>query len=171
MEISKVYNANVYVGTTTNLIGRASEIGLPEIAAVTEDHQALAMIGKLKLPTGLEAMEGTIKWNSFHPDRFKYVANPYASRQIQARANVETFGPSGRMSSAPLVVLMTATFSKGGLGSLTPQAQSDYEDTFSVTYLKVSLAAKALVEIDVHANVWVVDGVDLLAAFRTNLGV
>lgn len=170
MEISKLYNVNVYVDATNDLIGRAGELTLPEITAAQDEHQALGMIGKIMLPTGLEQLEGKIKWSGFYADAVKFGANPFVAHKVQVRGNVQTFGADGLQTEVPLVVLMTVKFKKHPLGVMAAQTQAETEQEFSCTYVKVTLDGQELVEIDVLENVWKVGGVDILAAYRKNLG-
>jgi len=61
LSIQKVFNANVYLDGTNDLMGRASEIKLPEVAAKLAEHGAVGMVGDIKLPTGMQAMSMTFK--------------------------------------------------------------------------------------------------------------
>jgi P2 family phage contractile tail tube protein len=170
MDISKVYNANVYIDGTNNLLGRAGEVTLPDIAVATEEHMALGMIGKVLLPTGLEAMEAKIKWSGFYADQLKTGADPFTAHKLQLRANVQTFGAAGLTAEKPLVILMTCRWKKSPLGVFGAQKATEYEEELTVTYVKVTLDGEELVEIDVLENVWKVGGKDIVAAYRKNLG-
>lgn len=171
MDIQKIFNANVYIDGTNNLVGRASEIVLPEISMATEEHKALGMIGTVVMPTGLEAMTSTIKWNGFYADALKLAGNPFAAHKLQVRASVEVYGAAGRVAEKPLVVTLVARFKKLPLGSLAPMASYESQHELTVTHLKVTLDREDLVEIDVMTNKWTVGGVDILAKYRAALGV
>lgn len=170
MNVSKVFNANVYIDGTNNLIGRAKEVTLPEVAAVTEEHKALGMVGTLELVTGLAVLLTKIKWAGWYADQLTLGANPFVSHKLQVRASVETYGAGGRMGEVPLVVLLTCSWKKTPLGTFASGAGQEPEDELSTTYVKVTLDGKELVEIDVHENVWRVNGVDVLETYRKNLG-
>lgn len=169
MDISKIYNSNVYLDGTNNLLGKASEITLPEIATVTEEHQALGMIGTLEFVMGLEKLEAKIKWNGFYPEHLDG-ANPFAARKLQVRSNVQTFGPGGLLVELPLVTFLTCTFKKISLGVLGPQAATEFEDDLACSYVKQVLAGEELLEIDIHQNIWRVRGKDVLETYRANIG-
>lgn len=169
MDISKIYNSNVYLDGTNKLLGKAGEFTLPDIAAVTEEHKALGMIGKLELVMGLEKLEAKVKWTGFYPEHLDG-ANPFAARKLQVRSNVQTFGPSGLLTELPLVTSLTATFKKIPLGVLGAGAGVELEDELSVSYIKQDLAGQELLEIDIHENIWRVRGKDILAAYRANIG-
>jgi P2 family phage contractile tail tube protein len=169
MQINKVLNANVYLDGTNSQIGRASEITLPDVAAKIIEHTGLGMIGTLEIPTGLEKLELKIKWSGFYADLVKLKMNPFAAHKFQVRANVETYGPGGRVSETPLKVFLTASWKKAPMGGLKPMEASEQEDELSCTYMKVTLGTEDLVEIDVLQNVWKAGGVDVLANFRQNV--
>lgn len=170
MQIRKVYNANVYIDGTTDLLGRASEVDLPDIAAKTEDHNGLGMIGTISLPTGLDVLECKIKWNGWYDEHLTIGANPFATHRIQVRASVETYDESGRVLEEGLVVTMAVRWKKAPLGALKQMESPELEDDLSVQYIKVVQAGRELLEIDTFNNIWKVNGTDVLATYRKNLG-
>jgi len=171
VEIKKIYSANIYLDGTNSLLGKASQITLPDIVASVDTHQALGMIGKVELPSGLDMLTTKIKWSSFWPDRIAMGADPFTAHKIQVRASVETYGVNGRIAEDPLVALLAVRFKKTPLGALMSQTNPEVEDELATTYVKVSVAGKELVEIDMMNNVWRSNGVDVLAKYRANLGL
>lgn len=170
MEISQILNANVYIDGTNNLLGRAASITLPDVKATIETHRGLGMIGSVEFPTGLEVLVTKIKWAGFYADAVKLGSNPFASHKLQARASVEAFGPGGRVSEESLVCSLICSWKTKPLGTFAPGTKQETEDELSTTYLKLTQNGKDLIEIDVHQNVWKVDGVDVLATYKKNLG-
>jgi len=167
--ISKVFNANIYVDGSVELIGRAKEIKLPEVSAKMVEHSALGLAGVLELPSGLEKMSMSIKWTGWYGDILKMAANPFQSHKLQIRANHETYTSEGRAQELPLVILATASWKKASLGTLKPQDASEADDELTVSYIKVTLDGDELFEIDVLQNIWKVAGVDVLAQFKASL--
>ena len=53
------------------------------------EHKALGMVGTLELPSGVDKMDGEIKWSSFYADALIQVANPYANINIGGLPIVE----------------------------------------------------------------------------------
>lgn len=170
MDVSKITNANLYMAGTANLVGKLSELTLPKVTAVTEEHQALGMIGKIKLPTGIELLEATAKWKGFYKEAFA-ACDPFSAVQFQARASVQTFGAAGPAATKPLLVEFTARFTEFDLGALVAAQGNEQTTALNVTYIKVSLDGEELVEVDPVHNVWRVRGRDLLESWRTQLGV
>lgn len=170
MQVQKIYNVNVYIDGTNNLLGRASEMTLPEVTAAQDEHSALGMFGKIMLPTGLDPLEAKIKWNGFYADQQKFGANPFTAHKLQVRGNLQVFDATGLAAEQPFVAHLTCKFKKSPLGVYAPQASPEFEQELSVTYVKTILNGEELVEIDVLNNVWKVGGNDILAAYRKNLG-
>lgn len=170
MRIEKLYNANVYLDGDLSLLGRASEITLPEIVTNTEEHRGLGMIGSVELPTGLAAMVAKIKWMSFFSDAFAKAMNPLTSVKLQVRASLEGYESEGRVSEAPVVCEMVARWKKVPLGGFKSGEHLEREEELAVNYIKLTVDGRELVEIDVVENVWRADGVDVLATYNANLG-
>ncbi len=171
MNISKITNASVYLDGTNDMIGRAAEITLPKVAAKQDEHKPLGLIGTIKLPGGLEAMEMSIKWDSFFADALKHRLNPYRVTQLQVRADLETYGPGGREDETPVVLIARVTWSEAALGAIKGGEKMDgQDDTVQVSYLKLAVDGDEQLEVDIWNNIWRVNGEDLLAAYRTNIG-
>ena len=119
-QINAIYNANVYLDGN-NLLGKAGEFKLPEFEIGQDEYKALGMVGTIKLPNGVEALEGEITWNSFYPDVFTQVYSPFKAVQMMVRANVQVFNAAGLAQEVPMVTMVTATFSKNPLGGYKPK--------------------------------------------------
>ncbi|MGP8440519.1 phage major tail tube protein [Paraburkholderia fungorum] len=79
--VNTIHNANIYLDGAS-LLGRADEFKLPKVKFKMVDHKAVGMIGTIKLPAGIEALEGEIKWNSFYQDVWAKVLDPFSARAI-----------------------------------------------------------------------------------------
>jgi P2 family phage contractile tail tube protein len=169
-KINKVTNANVYLNGTSYM-GRAEEVTLPDVMPKMVDHKALGMVGELELPGGLQKMAAKIKWNAIYPDVMKLTHNVYDSVRLQVRANVETFEGGTRTGQVPAVAKLTVTPKKSGGLVFKPQDNVEREDEFNVTAYELIIDGEQILDIDIMANIWVVDGVDQLASYRANLGL
>ena len=104
------------------------------------------------------------------PNAIKLGCNPFTSHKLQVRASVETFGAGGREAEVPLICSLICSWKTTPLGALSAGAKQETEDELTTTYLKLTLDGKEVLEIDVHQNVWKVDGVDVLENYKKNLG-
>lgn len=169
LTVSKIINANVYINGADQL-GRVSEAKLPELVAATTEHKGLGMIGVLELPAGMQVLTMTLKWAGFYGDVAALSANPFKTHSLQFRASHETYGADGRIAEVPLVATVRGRWKKFQLGTFKPQESAEWEDELTCDYVKVELGGRELVEFDATNNIWRVDGVDLQATFRANLG-
>ncbi len=170
ISIKKLFNANIYVDGNSYL-GRAEEVNLPEIMAKMVEHKALGMVGTIELPSGWEKMEGSIKWNSFYPDVMKKAANPFTMYQVQLRGSLEDWTSAGRTGEAPYVCFMSIQFKGMPAGGFKQQENAEFESQLNVLYIRLEVDGQPIVEFDPLANIYKVDGVDVLSQYRNNLGV
>ena len=167
--INTIFNANVYVNGNSQL-GRASELKLPEIEISQDEYKGLGLVGTIKLPSGVEALEGEITWNSFYPDAFVQVYSPFKSVQLMVRANVQVFNASGLAEEVPMVTMVTATFSKNPLGTYKPKEKAEFASTYQATEIRQTIGGRETLYFNAFTNEYRVNGVDQLAKFRRNIG-
>lgn len=169
LKVNRLTNANVYLNGN-NLLGQAAEINLPEIKHMMSEHQALGMVGKVELFAGIDKMEAKIKWNSFYADTIKSVANPTVALQLQCRGNVETYEAAGRTDQKAAVCYFTGFAKNIPTGNFKQHDNVELETMFTVTYVKLEIGAVVLYELDVLSNTFKVNGVDILADYKANIG-
>ena len=169
ISVNNITNANVYLNGA-NHAGKAEEAKLPDIVQTMRDHKALGMIGTAELPAGIDKMTATIKWSSLYADIIKATANPYAANSVQIRGSLETWGAAGRTTQVPVVAFLTGTFKKLPGGTWKKGEGVESESEMAVSYYKLTIAGQDVVEVDIYANIYKVDGVDVLAQFNQNLG-
>lgn len=169
IQVNRIVNANIYIDGT-NLLGRAEEIKLPDITAIMQEHKALGMVGKIELPAGFDKLEGEIKWNSLYEESAKAMANPFKTVQLQCRSSIEAYGPGGRIEEIPLATFLTVMFKKNPLGTFKQHDNAEFSSSFSATYIRQVVKGKDVLELDYLANIFKVNGEDLLATYRDNIG-
>ncbi len=169
VNVNKITNCNVFVNGT-NHCGKAEEVKLPDVMQKMADHKGLGMIGTVELPAGLDKMSCTIKWTSMYPDVMKAEGDPYKANSLQFRGSLETWGAAGRTAQVPVVALVTGTFKKFPGGTWKAGDPVERESELAVSYYKLSIDGKDVVEVDFYANIYKVDGVDVVAQFNQNLG-
>lgn len=170
IQINRLTNANIYLDGNS-LLGRAEEVNLPVIKHKMADHKALGLVGVAEFWAGIDKLEAKIKWNSFYLDAMKKAANPFAASNIQVRSSLEVYGASGRLEEQPVVCYMTAMYKDFPMGNFKQHDNVELESNLSVTYCKLVINGTEVMEIDVLANIYKVDGVDMLANYRANLGI
>lgn len=170
IQINRLTNANIYVDGNS-MLGRAEEVNLPVIKHKMVDHKALGLVGVAEFWAGVDKMEAKIKWNSFYPDAMKKAANPFKAVNIQVRSSLEVYGAGGRLEEQAVVCYMTAMYKDFPAGNFKQHDNVEVESNLSVTYCKLVINGEEITEIDVLANIYKVNGEDLLANYRANLGI
>ena len=168
-QINAIYNANVYLDGN-NLLGKAGEFKLPEFEIGQDEYKALGMVGTIKLPNGVEALEGEITWNSLYPEVAAKASHPFKAAQLMVRSNLQTFDARGLVKEVAVVTTVTATFSKNGLGGLKPKEKSEQASTYQATEIRQMVDGRETLYYNAFKNIYRVDGVDVLAQMRKNIG-
>lgn len=170
IQVNKISHANFYVDGVGHL-GKASEVQLPKIASEDSEHKGLGMFGSLELPSGLKVLTMSVKWNGFYLEAAQKAHNMFKAWPLQVRASLETYDQSGRTAEVPVVVEAKGRWKEYSGGTLKPVAAADgYDDVLTLSAYKLKVNNVEVCDIDVLNNVYKVDGVDLLAAMRANIG-
>lgn len=170
MLLSTVYNANTYVDGV-NWFGIAEELTLPDLKPTMQEHKALGMIGKIELPSGLDKMEFKMKMNSVYPEALKRVANFYDGTVVMARSSREVWEAGTKVGEEPVVIQMRGLPKSFPAIVLKHQDNPELESTFTCTMYKLEINGEVIVHVDLMAQIYIVDGVDMWAEKRANLGL
>lgn len=170
--INKVFNSNIYADGGS-LFGKADEVTLPTIKAKNSDpHAPLGFVGEIDYAAGFEKMDGCkIKWNSYYKDAAKKFSNIYAGIKLQVRFNIEQYSGSTKTAEEPGVAYLTVRPMTLPGGNFKAKSPVEVETEFSCTYIKLELEGEEVYELDFEANIYKVNGIDLLAGYRANLGI
>ena len=167
--INAIYNANVYLDGV-NLLGRAAEFKMPEIEISQDEHKGLGMVGTIKLPSGVEALEGEITWNSVYPEVAAKAFNPFKAAQLMVRGNLQTFNAQGLAQEVPVVITVAALFSKNALGTFKPKEKSKHSTTFQAHEVRAVADGREMLYYNAFTNTYRVNGTDVMAQYRRNVG-
>jgi P2 family phage contractile tail tube protein len=176
IQINRLLNVNLY-SEGQSLLGKIEEITLPSIKTKDADVNALGMQMSIKLPSGLEAMSGKMKFNAVYPELIKLFGNPFQSRSIQVRGNLEVYNSSGRTDQISVVAFLTVRF-KDALPGLTFKMNDnpEQESEFNCTYYRLEIGGEIMIEVDAFANIFFTATtlsdtiVDVLQRYRNILG-
>ena len=170
LKTRKLRDANVYVnGTTTH--GQSTEITLPDISPEKSEYKALGMTGTLKLFNGFAAMEAAIKWSAPDNDILKAFLNPMKAVELMIRSSVDVYENGSLSDQEPIIFYLKGTPSNCNNGTLKSKEDTETETKIDITYVKMVQNGTTLVELDIANNIFYVDGEDLLAQYRENLGL
>lgn len=170
IEIGRLTNANVYMDGGS-LLGRVETINCPTIAFKQAEHKALGLMGTTEYFSGIDKMEGSIKWTSYYGEVLKKLSNPFQAIRLQVRGNLETYEGGSRTGQSRAVVFLTITPKNFPLGNFVQHDNVELDTNYGCTYVRLEIDGQTITEVDVEANILKVDGVDLLADYRQNLGL
>lgn len=170
VKVNKLTNAHIYVNGNPTM-GRADEVELPQIATKEADHKGLGMIGEIETPAGLQKMAMKIKWNSIYPEIKKETANPYKSVRFAIYSNMEQYENNEKVADIPVAAFISGRVKVQSGLKFKAQDNAELEEEFTVTAYKLEIGGEEIHDVDVNANIWRVNGVDLLAQYRANLGL
>lgn len=169
--VNRLQEANVYLDGNS-LLGQTSEIKLPEVTHKYSDHKALGMVSELELWSSLQKMDAEFKWNSYYPETMVKCADPFKAFDIQVRSSLRTFGAGGAVTSEkPVVIYLKGTFKQAATGDFKQGDPSEIGSKLAVKYMRQVVDGKEILEVDVLANIFKVNGVDILQTYRENLGI
>lgn len=170
VQINSLTNVNIYVDGN-NYIGKAKEVQVPEQAFKMVDHEALGMVGMVELFAGLDKMEATIQWNSTYADALAKAVNPNQPLNMQVRGNLRVRDSTGLVDEQAVVITMNAQPKNMPGMNFKQHENVELESKFNVSYYLLSINGEEIYEIDLLANVFRVNGVDIMAKYRQNLGL
>jgi P2 family phage contractile tail tube protein len=147
------------------------EVNLPEVAMKQAEHKALGMFGSLDIPTGADKMELSMKWTTIDPVAMRKVTNGFRSWDFQVRSSLERYEAQGRTAQDSYVAYFRGTPRNLPNQNFKQHDNVEAESKFTITYYKLEINGQIIYEIDVLNNIYRVDGVDLLATYRANLGI
>jgi P2 family phage contractile tail tube protein len=170
VEVRKLTNANVYFDGASYL-GKVEEVNLPEAGFKQAEHKALGMFGGLDIPSGMDKMELSLKWSTVDPVALRKVSNAFRSWDFQVRSSLERYEAQGRTAQDSYVAYFRGMPKNVPGQNFKQHDNVEAESKFSISYYKLEINGQIIYEIDVLNNIYKVDGVDLLATYRANLGI
>lgn len=168
--LNQITNANVYMNGG-NLLGTCEEFDLPDLKAKMSEHKAVGMIAPIDLPSGMEKIEARFKWSSYFSDIMATVHNPTAKTRLTVRGSLETYEGPERVAETPVKIFLEGNWKSAGGSKFKQNEKVEVESTFNATAYKMEIGDQVIVDYDSIAQKLVVDGQDLMANFRANLGI
>jgi P2 family phage contractile tail tube protein len=175
MEVASILGAMVYVKDGP-MLGKFDEITLPEVKNKIQENKATDAIGSRRLPgISIDAMEATFKTSNFNAKFHAMASNPFVEYNLQVRGNLLVAGGQAQAQSRavgkPIRVELRGWFSsaKEPVFKQGEGGSSDYK--FEVRSITTIIDGREIRHVDVDNYQWRVDGVDILADFRKNLGI
>lgn len=167
----KMINYKLYVDGSPSLAAMV-DVTLPNIEYLTETVSGAGIAGEIESPTLGHTSPITLGINvrSLVGEDFSLLEQRSYTLEIKAASQ------SQDQSNGKLVVGKLAIIAKGvpknlNMGTLGVGKTTDSSKEFSITYLKVEVDGKTVLEIDKVNMIFMVNGKDLLAEVRAAIGM
>ena len=149
-----------------------ADVELPTLTPLTEMLSGAGIMGEIESPIlGMfESMETSINWRTITSYALKLAAPGTHNLEFRAAQQIMDTA-TGKPTPEGVRVAMKVMNKETGLGSFEPNSTTDTEQTFEVTYFKLFVEDKEMIELDKTNGVCKFEGVDYLAEYRKKVGL
>jgi phage contractile tail tube protein, P2 family len=148
--------------------GLTATVTLPDLERKMEEINSGGFATPIDVDLGNEKMKATIKWNGLNVRSLRDYGITTVDGVMWRFAGAYQSDDTGAYDS--LEVVMRGRPNKVSLGDQEVRKVNQTTDELTLVYLQISVNGEVVIEIDSMANKFVVDGVDLLAEQRQNMG-
>ena len=150
------------------LIGVTGEVKLPEITQITSQLEGAGVGGNIDIPVIglLEEMEAEIPFLSINKDTFSMM-DPTEPVDLMLCGSIQASDTgTGAIGYVQMSVYFRGTAKKFVPGNVKAGSQMGSSVTVGLSYYKIVLDGKTMLEVDKFNGVYCVNGHDVLAAVR-----
>ena len=128
------------------------------------------MVGSPEFWGGVDRLEAKINFTWLDPSFLGAVMNSLQWPQIMVRAYERQYAGGAMAAEVPVIAMLTGMWKEAPKLGIKPHEPQDSESSLSVYYYLLTIGGIPQVEIDVMANIFKVQGTDVMANFRAILG-
>lgn len=148
--------------------GKVSEFERPKLAVKTEEFRAGGMDMPVQLDMGMEAMEAAMTLTDYDAEVTKYFGRGHNNPvPVVVRGSLSL----GNGAAVAVKITMEGMWKEIDAGTWKAGEALSMKTTVALSYYKEEVNGKVITEIDAANMVRIVDGVDMLAATRANIGL
>lgn len=147
-------------------------VEVPDFEYLTESIAGLGIAGEMDVPiTGhFKAFALKIKWNVVTPAAAALLQS--SGHHIEVRGSIQELDAgSGQFVNKPVKIVCKAMPKKSGIGKFEPGKKMEPETELEVYYIKMWMNGEELLEVDKFNFIFSINGTDMLADVRANLGM
>ena len=152
-----------------NYLGVAEEVELPKLAMKIEDYRAGGMIGEVGINLGLEKLELTHKYSGIVPELFTGFASDSIDSELIRFAGAYQRDDTGEVSAVEVLMRGRHTELDGGNSKAGEKTETSIKS--ALTYYKMTVDGKEIVEIDMLNSVLKIEGKDRYEKHRAAIGL
>lgn len=167
---SLLTNAKVYREGADQL--GVATVEMPNFEFMNETVTGFGIAGEVEMPVvgHFGSMAITLQWNTTTRDAISLLEA--RAHHLDIRGSIQKYDAgTGEFVHEPVKVVCRGIPKTSGIGNFEPGTKMEPETEMELTYLKMWIGGQEAVEIDKFNFIFMVNGVDQLAAVRSNLGV
>lgn len=149
-------------------VGETEEVKLPKLGRVMESFRAGGMSGAVKIDLGNDEMEAEIKFGGLVKRALESYGAPTVDG-VQMRW-VGSYKSGSSAVAQAVEVTMRGRFQEVDFGTQKAGEKSEQGSKFPISYYKLEIDGSTMIEIDMMSGVTIVNGVDIDAQHRANIG-
>ena len=140
---------------------------------MTETIKGAGIAGEIDSPTlgHFGSMTLTLNWRTITADNAGILLEPKAHSFDLRAAQQQYDAGSGAYGISPAKVVVKATPKTTNLGKLEVGTMTDTSSEFEVSYIKITVDNKEILELDKLNFIYKVNGTDYMSDARTALGI
>lgn len=150
-------------------LGQATEVALPKLAIKGEDYRAGGMLGDVVVDLGLEKLEAEFKFGGFMDAMKAKFGEAKIDGVLLRFSGAYQRDDSGEVKAVDVVMRGRYSEIDGGNSKVGDDTEETYKA--ALTYYKLTVDNKDLIEIDLINNVYIVNGNDRLKEHRAAIGL
>lgn len=161
----------VYWDGEDNMIGIAN-VDLPELASNTTSITGVGLSGEVDAPVHghFQSMELTLNWRTPHVTGLRMAGGNPVSLQIYGSIQNFDHGSNDYIEE-PIIVTVRGRAKSYAPGTFEAMNTTDSSNTIECHYYKMEINGETIVEIDKFGYKCIINGVDLMAKIRQNIGM
>jgi hypothetical protein len=165
----KINNFNVYK-EGGKLVGVSAEVTLPSLEASTETISGAGIAGEYESPNighfGPISME--IPFNTLYTDIFDLLTPE--TKNITLRGSMALYDvAAGKLVNKGIKILVKGMPKGIDLGKMSPGKPMENKVPLEISYIKVDIDGKTVLEVDKLNFIYVVNGIDYLQEIRNQM--
>ncbi|MGN6421980.1 MAG: phage major tail tube protein [Asticcacaulis sp.] len=164
----KLKNMNLFEDGGS-MLGVVSEVTPPKLAVKTEDYRGAGMPGPVAIDMGLEKLELSYKTGGLSASAMRIFGAPALDATLHRWVGSYQDDSTGKWTAVEIVTRGRHTTMD--MGTAKPGESGDQTTTVSLSYYKLTIDGVDIIEIDMLASIYVVNGVDRYAEMRQILGI
>lgn len=167
----KLKNFNLFVDGGS-FVGRIPELTLPKLTRKTEDYQGGGMRGPVKSCMGMETLEMEFTCGGYERDLLaKFGVTGVSGVLLRFAGALQADDSAAIPGIHGLEVVVRGYFEAIDFGTAKPQDKTEVKVSCALSYYKLTLDNRTLIEFDMVNMVEIIDGEDLAAADRIAMGL